>query len=139
MVDQVGSEQGFLTPTGEGVNLATALFFETAAEIFRRVHREIRPRTLLPPIEVEYKQFANADSNVRLTQGRVEVRITDLLEGAPAPVTEALAHILLGKLYRKPAARQYLHRYRLYLNRKDMRRQISLVRRTRGRKAQAGP
>jgi hypothetical protein len=139
MVDQPRSEQGFLTPTGEPVNLATALFFETAREIFRRVHREIRPRTPLPPIEVEYKQFANADSHVRMTGGRVEVRITDLLEGAPAPVTEALAHILLGKMYRKPAARQYEHRYRLYLNRKDMRRRIGLVRQARGRKVHTGP
>ena len=31
------------------------------------------------------------------------------------------------------------HRYRLYLNRKDMRREINLVRQTRGRKAHAGP
>ncbi len=121
------------------VNVASSLFFESAAEIFRRVHREIRPRTAMPPIEVEYKRFANANSDVRLQDGAIRVRITDLLEGAPAPVTEALAHILLGKLYRQPAARQYLHRYRLYLNRKDMRRQISLVRQTRGRKAHAGP
>lgn len=120
-------------------NIASALFFESAVEIFRRVHREIRPRTPVPSIEVEYKQFANANSDIRLDGGAIRVRITDLLQDAPAPVTEALAHILLGKLYRRPAARQYLHRYRLYLNRKDVRRQISLVRQTRGRKAHTGP
>ena len=69
------------------------------------MHREIRPRTPVPPIDVEYKRFANANSHVRLEAGAIGVRITDLLESAPAPVTEALAHILLGKLYRKPAAR----------------------------------
>jgi hypothetical protein len=121
------------------VNVASSLFFESAAEMFRRVHREIWPRTAVPPIEVEYKRFANANSDVRLEDGAIRVRITDVLESAPAPVTEALAHILLGKLYRRPAAKQYLHRYRLYLNRKDMRRQISLVRQTRGRKAHEGP
>ncbi len=139
MVDEVASEQGFLTPTGEPVNLAATLFFETPEEIFRRVHREIRPRSPLPPIAVEFKQFANADSHVRLAEGRIEVRITDLLEGAPAPVTEALAHILLGKLYRRPAEKQFNHRYRLYLNRKDMRRRIGLVRQARGRKVHTGP
>lgn len=117
----------------------SSLFFETPGQLFERVHREIRPRTPLPSIEVEYKRFANANSDVRLDSGAIRVRITDLLEGAPAPVTEALAHILLGKLYRRPAARQYLHRYRLYLNRRDVRRQISLVRQERGRKAHAGP
>src|SRR5438309_3962436 len=99
------------------VNVASALFFESAVEIFRRVHREIRPRTPLPPLVVEFKAFANADSHVRLEGGTITVRITDLLEGAPAPVIEALAHILLGKLFRRPAAAQYEHRYRLYLNR----------------------
>jgi len=134
MVDSVEAQGGFLTP----VNVASSLFFESPEEIFRRVHREIRPRTPLPPLAIEYKQFANADSHVRLENGTVTVRITDLLEGAPAPVTEALAHILLGKLYRRPAARQYEHRYRLYLNRRDMRRRINLVRQARGRKVHLG-
>lgn len=128
-------QPGLLQPVG----IASALFFETAAEIFRRVHREIKPRTPLPAIEVEYKRFANANSDIRLDGAVIRVRITDLLESAPAPVTESLAHILLGKMYRRPVARQYLHRYRLYLNRKDVRRQIGLVRQARGRKAHAGP
>jgi predicted metal-dependent hydrolase len=135
MVDNAGTEENFLRP----VNIESSLFFESPSELFHRVHREIRPRTPVPPIEVEYKRFANANSDVRLDGGAIRVRITDLLETAPAPVTEALAHILLGKLYRRPAAPQYLHRYRLYLNRKDVRRQISLVRQARGRKSHSGP
>ncbi len=115
-------------------SLTSALFFESAEEVFRRVHREIKPRTPVPPLAVEYKAFANADSHVRLENGRIEVKITDLLAQAPPHVTEALAPILLGKLYRKPAAPQYDHRYRLYLNRKDVRHKIDESRRTRGRK-----
>src|ERR1700735_3124772 len=102
MVDRVEIHGNFLTP----VNIESSLFFETAEEIFRRVHREIRPRTPVPAIQVEYKRFANANSDVRLDAGAIRVRITDLLESAPAPVTEALAHILLGKLYRKHAGAQ---------------------------------
>jgi hypothetical protein len=135
MVDRVEIQGNFLTP----VNIESSLLFESAGEIFRRVHRELRPRTPPPAIEVEYKRFANANSDVRLESNTILVRITDLLESAPAPVTEALAHILLGKLYRKPTEAQYAHRYRLYLNRKDMRRRINLVRQARGRKAHAGP
>ncbi|HEX4138653.1 MAG TPA: SprT-like domain-containing protein [Bryobacteraceae bacterium] len=135
MFDQDGPPGNFLTP----VNVASSLFFESAPELFRRVHRELRPRTPVPEINVEYKRFANANSDVRLESGTIRVRITDLLESAPAPVTEALAYILLGKLYRKPVPRQYAHRYRLYLNRKDVRRQISLIRQTRGRKGPADP
>lgn len=123
-----------LTP----VNVVSSLFFESPAEIFRRVHREIKPRTPLPPLEVEYREFANANSDIRLEAGAITVRITDLLQGAPAPVTEALAHILLGKLFRRPAARQFEHRYRLYLNRRDMRKRIDAVRLERGRKVHRG-
>jgi hypothetical protein len=67
------------------------------------------------------------------------VRIADILEGAPAPIMEALAYILLGKLYRRPVARIYGHRYRLYLNRRDIRQKMQLVRQIRGRKFVSGP
>src|SRR5580658_6085116 len=101
MSDESGMQGNFLTP----VNVASSLFFESTPELFRRVHRELRPRTPVPEIAVEYKRFANANSDVRLDAGAIRVRISDLLDSAPAPVTEALAHILLGKLYRRPAAR----------------------------------
>jgi hypothetical protein len=126
----------------EGVLLPgfqSSLFFETPEEIYARVFRELKPRTPVPELHVEFCRFANADSFIRLENGCLRVRISDLLASAPAPVTEALAYILLGKLYRKPVARLYNHRYRLYLNRRDMRRQANLVRQIRGRKFVSGP
>jgi len=119
--------------------LQSALLFETPEETYARVFREFKPRTQLPAISVEFCRFANADSFIRLESGAIQVRISDLLEGAPAPVLEALAYILLGKLFRRPAARIYSHRYRLYLNRRDVRRQMHLVRQIRGRKFLSGP
>jgi hypothetical protein len=120
-------------------NLQSSLFFESPEEIYTRVFRELKPRTPVPPLTVEFCRFANPDSSVRLDGGRLRIRISDLLEAAPAPVMEALAHILLGKLYRKAAPPVYAHRYRLYLNRKDVRRQAHLVRQIRGRKFISGP
>lgn len=119
--------------------LQSSLFFETPEEIYARVFRELKPRTALPELKVKYCRFANADSFIKLENGGLEVRISDLLEGAPAPVTEALAYILLGKLYRKTIPRAFAHRYRLYLNRKDVRRQAHLVRQIRGHKFISGP
>jgi hypothetical protein len=119
--------------------LQSSLFFESPEEIYARVFRELKPRTVQPEMRVEFCSFANADSFIRLKDGRLEMRISDLLAGAPAPVLEALAHILLGKLYRKPIARIYSHRYRLYLNRRDVRRQAHLVKQLRGRKFISGP
>ena len=117
----------------------SSLFFETPEEIYARVFRELKPRTPVPELHLEFCRFANADSFIRLENGSLSVRISDLLAAAPAPVMEALAYILLGKLYRKPVARLYNYRYRLYLNRRDMRRQAHLVRQIRGRKFVSGP
>jgi hypothetical protein len=122
-----------------GLGLQSSLFFESPEEIYARVFRELKPRTALPALRVEFCRFANADNFIRLDNGELHVRMSDLLAGAPAPVIEALAHILLGKLYRKETPRIYSHRYRLYLNRKDMRRQAHLVRQIRGRKFISGP
>jgi len=119
--------------------LQSSLFFETPEEIYTRVFRDLKPRTPAPVLRVEFCRFANADSFIRLEQGTLEVRMTDLLSGAPAPVIEALAHILIGKLYRKTVPRIYSHRYRLYMNRKDVRRQAHLLRQIRGRKFISGP
>ena len=119
--------------------LQAALLFETPAEIYGRVFRQLKPRTPVPGIRIEFCRFANADCFIRLENGAIHARISDLFEGAPAPVVEALAHILLGKLFRRPVARIYSHRYRLYLNRKDMRRKMHLVRQIRGRKFLSDP
>jgi len=119
--------------------LESLILFETTEQIFQRVFRELKPRTPPPAVSVEFCRFANANSFIRLEQGRLYARITDVLEGAPALILEALAHILLGKLYRRETPRAYHERYRRYLNRKDMRRTLHLVRQTRGRKQILAP
>ena len=78
--------------------LQSSLFFESPEEIYARVFRELKPRTPLPKLHVEFCQFANANCFIKLEGARLEVRMSDLLSGAPAPVMEALAHILLGKV-----------------------------------------
>ena len=117
----------------------SALFFETPEEIFARVFKDLKPRTAPPKITVEFCRFANPDSFARMEDGCVQIRISDLLEGAPAPILEALAYILLGKLLRRPVPPAFARRYRLYLNRRDIRRNLHLVRQIRGHKFISGP
>ncbi len=121
------------------MQVESALFFETPEEIWQRVFRGLKPRTEPPAISVEFCPFANADSYARIEAGQLRIRISDLLEGAPAAILESLAYVLLGKLFRKPVPAIYGHRYRLYLNRSDMRRKMHLVRQIRGRKFVSGP
>lgn len=119
--------------------LQTAIFFETPEEIVMRVFRELKPRTPVPPICLKFCKFANANSSVRWDRSGLQFRITDVLEGAPAPILESLANILLCKLLRRPSPRTHAERYRRYLNRKEMRRSLQLLKQTRGRKFVSGP
>jgi len=129
-----GGNLSALTPDAQ-----SALFFETVEEIYARVFRELKPRTPLPILTVNYRKFVNVNSSISLVDGQMSVKLSDLLETAPAPVAESLARILLGKLFRKPAERAHVRRYQLYLNRKDIRRQMHLMRQSRGRKHISGP
>jgi len=49
------------------------------------VFRELKPRTAVPELRVEFCRFANADSFIRLEDGRLSVRISDLLAGRRRP------------------------------------------------------
>ena len=123
----------------EAVHVESALLFETPEEIFVRVFRALLPRAALPDISVEFCKFANANSFIRLEDGKISVRVSDILGNAPAPILEALAYILLSKLYRRPVPRASSQRYRLYMNRRDVRQSLQALRRERGRKQITGP
>ncbi len=121
------------------MSLESAVLIETPEQIFLRVYRQIRPHAKPPRITIGFRKFANANSFIRLEEGHLETRITDVLDGAPAYVIEALAHILISKLARRPPERVYQERYRRYLNRKEMRRSLMLLRQSRGRKQLRDP
>jgi hypothetical protein len=106
----------------------------SSSQIFARVFAQMKPRTPLPAIDVEFRTYANANARIQLDQGKLAVRLADTLAGAPEPVIEALAEILLSKLFRRPVPPASSARYRRYLNQKDVRRNIDLVRQIRGRK-----
>ena len=107
--------------------------------IYARVFAELKPRTPLPEISVEFCAWANANSTIRLHEGRLEVRITDALERAPLSIHYSLAKILLSKLFRKPLPAAENQMYRRFLNEKNMRRDLQRMRQQRGRKFISGP
>ncbi|MBV9296932.1 MAG: M48 family peptidase [Acidobacteriaceae bacterium] len=121
------------------MQVESALLFETVEQIYARVFRMLKPRTPLPRITVVFRRYANANSRIRLEEGQLRIDISDLLEGAPAPIQEALAFILISKLFGKVPDRRIAARYRRYLNRADVRRTLHLVKQERGRKAFQSP
>jgi hypothetical protein len=121
------------------MQVETAVHSETVEQIYARVFRFLKPRTQLPKIKVRFRQYANANSRVRLQEGHLAVSISDMLEGAPAAIHEALAYILLGKLFRQTAPLSIVARYRCYLNRSDVRKTLHLLKQERGRKIFQNP
>ena len=66
------------------------------SEIFSAMHLELRPRTPLPQIQIEFFPFAGINHTARLNQGRLTIRLSDLFDTAPDDVHRALARILLS-------------------------------------------
>ncbi len=107
---------------------------EDLAVIFQECYRELRPRAPLPEFRVTFYPFANINNTVRLREGKILMRISDLLEGAPEQVVRAIVHILLAKLYRKAIDSGHNLRYRKYVSSHALLNKAELVRQLRGRK-----
>jgi predicted metal-dependent hydrolase len=103
-------------------------------ELFHEAYRELRPGSSPPEVKIEFFAFANVNNTIRMREGRLLVRLSDLLEGAPASVLRAIAHILLAKIYRKPIDRGQAARYRKYVGSREIVRKAHLVRQMRGHK-----
>jgi hypothetical protein len=104
-------------------------------EIFAEEYRELRPRAPMPALDIRFRRFTSLNTTIRLREGRLHVRLSDLLEHAPESVHRAIAHILLAKLYKKlPIERAHADRYRRYVSSEAVARQAEHIRQTRGRK-----
>jgi hypothetical protein len=102
--------------------------------LLHETYRELRPRAPLPEFDVRFYPFVNINNTIRLAEGRMRLRLSDLLESAPEPVLKAIVHILLAKIYRKPIDAAHTSRYRRYVASRDMMEKAQRVRQIRGRK-----
>jgi predicted metal-dependent hydrolase len=107
--------------------------------IFHDCYRELRPRSPIPELAVDFFAFTGVNNTIRLREGRLYVRLSDLLEGAPESILRAIAHILLAKMYRKPIDRTHAVRYRRYVASHKVAEKAHLLRQMRGRKRIASP
>jgi predicted metal-dependent hydrolase len=107
-------------------------------DIFQQAYRDLRPRAPLPEFKVQFFPFTNLNNTIRLREGRILVRLSDLLEGAPEPVLYAILHILIAKLYRKKIDVQHASRFRKFTGSQSMAAKTHLIRQMRGRKRVVG-
>jgi predicted metal-dependent hydrolase len=103
-------------------------------QIFHQSYRELRPLTPIPELTVEFFPFASINNTIRMREGKLRVRLSDVLEGAPGTVIQAIAHILLAKMYRQNIGREHSTRYRRYISSHAITQKAHLLRQIRGRK-----
>jgi hypothetical protein len=108
-------------------------------EVFQQTYRELRPRAPMPELAVDFYPYAGVNHTIRMRQGRLLVRLSDLIEGAPESVLGAIAHILLAKIYRTPIEAGHSARYRRYVASRDFAAKAQIVRQARGRKRLRAP
>ncbi len=87
-----------------------------------------------PACTISLYPYANLKHTIRLRDGAVFVRISDILRDAPLEVLESALAILLAKLLRRPVPDAYRRVYRAYVERTPLRAEVLRVRGERGRK-----
>ena len=93
----------------------------------------------MPRFDIRFRRFTSLNTTIRLREGVLHVRLSDLLEASPESVHRAIAHILLAKLYRKPIAASASDRYRRYVSSEAVAKGAEHIRQTRGRKRISSP
>src|SRR5206468_10908568 len=83
--------------------------------IFATAHRELRPRTPIPEIKIEFFPFAGLNHTARLHENQLLVRVSDIFTDAPVEIYQSIALILLAKLYRKKIDHSYQQMYRTFI------------------------
>jgi hypothetical protein len=107
--------------------------------LFQDAYRDLRPRAAVPECELCFYPFSNLNNTIRLRQGQIFIRLSDLLEGAPEAVLRAILHILIAKLYRKEIDQAHAARYRRFTGSQAVAAKMHLIRQIRGRKRVEGP
>lgn len=107
---------------------------EQITEIYKKVLLSIDPAINSLNLKVEFYPYVGVSNRIRRRDGMLYVRVSDVLRDAPAEFHEALAQILIRKLYRRRVSKKDLQIYRDYLRQIHIHEKSLETRRARGRK-----
>ena len=109
------------------------------AGIFQRLYTRLGCQGRPPRFVVDFYPYASLVHTIRVRNDEANVRLCDILRGAPLVVFEAAAAILLSRIYRRRAPSELLTAYREFIVLPRTRRRLSALRGARGRRVQTGP
>jgi predicted metal-dependent hydrolase len=103
-------------------------------DVFRRVFSRLRIKSPAASIGATFHRFAGLRSTITVCDGTVKARVSDLLAEASPLVLEALAEILLARIFRRRPSREAQECYLAYTLRPSVRSRVDAIRRERGSK-----
>jgi hypothetical protein len=109
------------------------------APIFRRMFTRVGCQGRPPQFVVEFRAYAGLTHTIRLRDDVVTAGLSDLVRDAPLPVIEAIAAILLARMYRRRSPREFLDVYKTFSHASDTRKRLLTLRRQRGRRVAERP
>jgi hypothetical protein len=109
------------------------------AQLFHRIYTRLGCEGRPPQFVVEYHPYTDLTHTIRLREDTARVRISDVLQTAPLVVVEAVAAILLGRLYRRRPPEDLIEIYRQFSYARSTRRRILQQRRRRARRVAHQP
>ena len=107
-------------------------------EIFVRHYLEINTAPI-PPFTIQLYPYSSFRHTMRVRGGKILVRLSDIIIGAPDSVLSAILAILLYKLFGKSIPHNYSRHYREYVSRERVRRRTRQIHAFRGRKPISTP
>ncbi|HTX16416.1 MAG TPA: SprT-like domain-containing protein [Candidatus Baltobacteraceae bacterium] len=111
----------------------------SGAQIFLRIYTRLGCEGRPPHFVVEYHPYTDLTHTIRLREDTARVRISDVMRTAPRTVVEAVAGILLGRLYRRRTPEDLVEIYRRFSYARSTRRRILQQRQRRARRAEHRP
>jgi len=113
--------------------------YPAGAAIFQRMFTRLGCAGRPPQFSVVFYPYASLSHTIRLRGEEADARISDLMRGAPLEAQEAVAAILLAKLYRVRLPRALDAAYRGFAGSGRVQRRMDRARRRRGRRKHSGP
>jgi hypothetical protein len=103
-------------------------------EVFQRVFSRLRIKSPVVSVGARFHPFAGLRSTITVRNGAVKARVSDVLAEASPLVLEALAEILLARIFHRRPSREARECYLAYTFRPAIRHRIDAARRERGSK-----
>ncbi len=108
-------------------------------QIVTRWREDLAPRAKPPhAVEITFYPYVGINNTIRLRDGVMQVRLSDMLADAPLSVIDAVVGILLARLFRKPVPEQCTAVFRAYVRSRPVVRLAEQRRRERGFKLISG-